>query len=335
MLELQNVKHKYNGRVVLDVPLLQIDEGEIVGLVGPNGSGKSTMLKLMSFIEKPAQGTILMAGLPEEPFSKRVRFRVSLLPQETYLLKRSVSDNIAYGLSLRKGLNIDIDAVVANVLDLVGLPNSFGRRYWNELSGGEAQRVALAARLALRPDCLMLDEPTASVDLHSVEKIRQAVLQANRDWRMTLVIASHDQVWLDNICDRNVFLFNGCILSDGLVNIMFGPWKKMDDGTYIRKFSDGQVLNIGKRSGEESVCILTPDVIKLQNLKEETNTTNYIRGQIIALAIEPSTDKFRIQVKCGEQFFNVRVSKTELENNSWLPGRNVKLFFSVKDIIWR
>ena len=90
---------------------------------------------------------------------------------------------------------------------MVGLPpDKFSRRKWFELSGGEAQRVALAARLVLRPEVLLLDEPTSSVDVASAQRMHEAVLEAKNSWKTTLVIASHDQTWLHGVCDTYVDL---------------------------------------------------------------------------------------------------------------------------------
>ena len=129
-----------------------------------------------------------------------MRDRVALLPQEPFLLKRTVLTNVAYGLQIRK--------VRANRRERVAEALGVGRarrpgvrpsaRY--ALSGGEAQRVALAARLILRPEVLLLDEPTTSVDAFSARLIRDAVLKARADWGTTLVIASHDRQWLAEIC---------------------------------------------------------------------------------------------------------------------------------------
>jgi tungstate transport system ATP-binding protein len=162
--QIEKLAHGYNGRPVLQLDAFSIEKAAILGLVGPNGSGKSTLLKLLAFVDRPTRGQVRFKGKPEAPFSDGVRFQVTLLTQEPYLLKRSVFDNVAYGLRIRNGRE-DFRPQVAEALAMVGLdPDTFMHRPWNELSGGEAQRVALAARLALRPEVLLLDEPTASVD---------------------------------------------------------------------------------------------------------------------------------------------------------------------------
>ena len=126
-------------------------------------------------------------------------------------MKRSVFNNVAYGLKLR-GNGRKIATKVDEALTLVGLPGQvFARRPWYALSGGEAQRVALAARLALKPSVLLLDEPTASVDAASAQLIKEASLRARSQWDATLIVASHDWQWLYEICDEIWHLFKGKI----------------------------------------------------------------------------------------------------------------------------
>ena len=88
---------------------------------------------------------------------------------------------------------------------------SLPHRKWNQLSGGEAQRVAMAARLILSPQVLLLDEPTASVDIESADMIRKAAVIARKQWHSTILIASHDQNWLNGVCDNYIHMFKGTI----------------------------------------------------------------------------------------------------------------------------
>ncbi|MBW2181462.1 MAG: ATP-binding cassette domain-containing protein, partial [Deltaproteobacteria bacterium] len=145
---ISSLKHSYTDKTVLAIEHLTVQPASIVGLIGPNGSGKSTLLKLLGLIERPTQGRILFNGHLVGPFSNEARFLITLLPQEPFLMKRSVFNNVAYGLKLR-GNGKDVVDRVHEALSLVGLPGKdFARRPWYALSGGETQRVALAARLA-------------------------------------------------------------------------------------------------------------------------------------------------------------------------------------------
>lgn len=211
LVSLRNIRQRYAKRTVLSIESLDILQGDIIGLAGPNGSGKTTLLRLLAFLEQPVQGTITFLGKPTSIRPNHVHREVTLLVQEPYLLKRSVFANVAYGLKVR-GKN-DIPAKVARALEVVGLaPDLFSKRLWYELSGGEAQRVALAARLVLKPRLLLLDEPTASLDIQSAELVKQAALSAREEYGAALVIVSHDKPWLTSVSDHIITMENGSII---------------------------------------------------------------------------------------------------------------------------
>ncbi len=201
LYHLEGVQQIYGGRTVLDVDVLDIEARGIIGLIGPNGSGKSTLMRILAFLEKQATGRVMFRGEPISRVSLEQRRQVTMLNQEPYLLKRSVEGNISYGLKIR-GMPHTAQPV-SRALSKVGLdPDKFLHRSWRELSGGEAQRVALAARLVLEPKVLLLDEPTASVDRESSELILRAALDARNQWGTTLIIISHQLTWLRQIADR-------------------------------------------------------------------------------------------------------------------------------------
>lgn len=208
MYELTDVRQRYGARDALHIDALSVAPRSIVGVAGPNGSGKSTLLRILAFLERPVSGAVRFDGADVTQAHNGVRRRVTLLTQEPYLLKRSVAGNVGYGLKVR-GEALD-EGRIAEALHMVGLaPESFARRPWRELSGGEAQRVALAARLILRPRVLLLDEPTASLDEESAERIKAAAKAAREEWGATVVIVSHDMDWLTSVSDTIVRMREG------------------------------------------------------------------------------------------------------------------------------
>ena len=199
---------------VLHVPELSIARGSILGLVGHNGSGKSTLLGLLGFLLAPRVGEVYFDGRLVDAAGYRaghlLRRRAVLLGQDTCLLKRSVAANVAYGLRLRG--QPAPQEVLAQALALVGLDFAeFGARSWRALSGGEARRVALAARLVLQPEALLLDEPTSGLDRDSIGHVQQAVLAAREMRGATLIIASHDVDWLKSCADQVLLMDEGRI----------------------------------------------------------------------------------------------------------------------------
>ncbi len=211
LFTLNNAWQAYNGRTVLEIDRLEIPQGSITGLSGPNGCGKSTLLRMLAFLENPASGCVQFEGRECGAKPNEIHRQVTLLVQEPYLLKRSVFANVAYGLKVRG--ETEITTKVHASLELVGLdPNTFAKRSWYELSGGEAQRVSLASRLVLKPKALLLDEPTASLDEASAKLVRDAAMQARTQYGTTLVIVSHDLNWLRNCCDTILFMQRGRIV---------------------------------------------------------------------------------------------------------------------------
>ncbi len=194
LYEITNLIHGYSGRKVLDIAELSVKRGSALALVGPNGSGKSTFLRLLAFLDKPDQGRIKFNGT----LGVNPRLEATLLLQEPYLLKRSVFENVVFGLRMR-GIRDNLRPKAEEALAAVGFePEKFINRQWRELSGGEKQRVALAARLVLKPLALLLDEPTSNLDNKSAAAIQEAVCEAVRNGA-TLITASHDQAWLEQL----------------------------------------------------------------------------------------------------------------------------------------
>lgn len=197
-------------RTVLDIPYLHIAAGEILGVKGANGSGKSTLLRLLAMLTLPSSGSVFFHGRATQQCSLTDRRKVTLLLQSPYLLSMTVAQNIAQG-SLFRGERCS-EADVRHALSMVGLtPDVVMHRFRNELSGGEAQRVALAARLLWKPQVLLMDEPTASVDEESAKTIRSVILKM-KEQGTTIVVVSHDVEWLDSMTTRSITLRAGRIL---------------------------------------------------------------------------------------------------------------------------
>lgn len=207
MYRLIDLQQTYNGRRVLDIDRLEIDRGEVLALVGPSGAGKSTLLRLLNFLEQPSGGTLVFDGeVVNGGLSLDRRRRVTAVFQRPALLHRSVAANIGYGLGLR-GEKLCADEL-AGWLDRLGLGH-LARQSAPKLSAGEAQRVALARALVLRPDVLLLDEPSANLDPYNIGLIEQLVAEAHAEMGMTVVWVTHDIFQARRVAGRVAFLLNG------------------------------------------------------------------------------------------------------------------------------
>jgi len=197
LYRITNLVRRYGERVALRLPELSISRGDVVALTGSNGSGKSTLLRTLAFLEPPEAGEVAFFGTPGVP----PRHEASLLLQEPYLLKRSVFENVVFGLRVRGQRSKLEDRAREALAEVDFAPDEMLRREWWELSGGEKQRVALAARLIVKPLALLLDEPTSNVDAKSALAVQKAVAKAAAAGS-TVIVASHDSAWLATLGAR-------------------------------------------------------------------------------------------------------------------------------------
>jgi tungstate transport system ATP-binding protein len=331
--EIQSLNHSYSGQPVLSIDHLTVKPASIVGLVGPNGSGKSTLLRLLGLIERPSQGEIFFNGHQVQPFSDEARFLITMLPQEPFLMKRSVFNNVSYGLKLRRN-GKDIAGKVKDALSLVGLASEdFVRRPWYALSGGETQRVALAARLALKPKVLLLDEPTASVDAASAQLIKEATLRARQELGTTLIIASHDWQWLYEICDEVLHLFKGKIFGRGRETIIFGPWQKLKTERWGKILSDNQQLLVSVPPNQEAAAVI--DILSVSHDRPSISDEDIVlRGTVSRLSLERKTGRLFATILVGDFPFSVGIDFEQVEVHTIFPGKTIFIRYRPDQIKW-
>tara|TARA_Y100001970_G_C14257561_1_gene876617 strand:- start:325 stop:1395 length:1071 start_codon:yes stop_codon:yes gene_type:complete len=221
-LRLKNISFSYD-KAILDKISLSVDKGDILSIVGPSGSGKTTLLKLIAGLERPKNGNIYMNG---ETISSKNMFvnienrKIGMVFQQAMLFPHlTIADNVKFGIKKRKFS----DERVAEVLDLVELSH-MKKRHPHTLSGGEAQRIALARALAPKPEILLLDEPFANIDASLRTALRTDLRKILDKISLTTIFVTHDQeeafVFGDKICIMN----NGQILQfDTPTNIYRQP----------------------------------------------------------------------------------------------------------------
>ncbi|MCP4136625.1 MAG: ATP-binding cassette domain-containing protein [bacterium] len=325
---IKDLKYYYGNRLVLDIPELELAPGSSTGFVGPNGCGKSTLLKLLSFVEQPEKGTILFNGQETKNNLGPLRKKVTLLLQEPVLLKRSVYENIAYGLKVR-GDKTNMRMRVYESLDIVGLsPGQFAHRKWNELSGGEAQRVSLASRFLLTPSVLLLDEPTASVDTLSASLIKQAIITFREQYNTSLLIASHDLIWLNEVTDEISKLYEGKIVGSGRENLIHGPWIYETDSLWVKELSDGQQIRVPDLPEKDAVVILNPpDIMITLEKPKDISALNTLQGVITRMITSTEPGKVHLDVDIAEMTLTSDVTHYSAESLQLLPGKPVWVVF--------
>jgi iron complex transport system ATP-binding protein len=201
--------------VSLTIPL-----GGLVGVLGPNGSGKTTLLRLLSGTRRPSAGRVLLDGRPLERLTRReVARRIAVVPQETEMaFEYTVLEMVLMGRHPHLGLfalegPADL-AIAREMLRATGTAGLEDRRF-STLSGGEKQRVVIAAALTQSADILLLDEPTASLDLAYQLEVASLLTDLNRGRGVTIAVSTHDLNLAAAICHDLVLLKDGQLLASG------------------------------------------------------------------------------------------------------------------------
>lgn len=212
-LRVDELSYEVDSERILDGVNLDVASGETVAIVGPSGAGKSSLLRLCNRLDEPTEGTVYLDGtdyrtLPPE----RLRKRVGLVPQNPALRDGTVRENVTIGPRLR-GESVSEERLTA-VLDAVGLAG-YADRDAGDLSGGEAQRVAIARTVINDPAVLLLDEPTASLDSAAEAEVERLLADLLASGERTVVLVTHDERQAERLADRVARMADGRIVAVG------------------------------------------------------------------------------------------------------------------------
>ena len=215
-------------RPVLDGVSLTVDRGDLIGILGPNGSGKTTLLKVLGGALRPRAGSVTLDGRPMGGWSRReVARRIAVVPQDTSApFDFTVLDIVLMGRYPHLGAFTlegpgDI-AIARRALQATGT-SAFEPRAFSTLSGGEKQRVVIAGALAQGSTLLLLDEPTASLDIGHQLEVQALLSRLNADGGMTMLLSTHDLNLAAALCHQLVLLRDGRVLAAGRTDDVLTP----------------------------------------------------------------------------------------------------------------
>ena len=210
IVEMIGVNKRYgSNHVVKDLNLI-VNEGEFLTLLGSSGCGKTTTLRMIAGFEEPTTGSIKVEGVPveeKEPYERNVNTVF-----QTYALfpHKTLFDNIAYGLKMKKVPKEEIKERVLEMMDMVQL-TGFEKRYPSQLSGGQKQRVAIARALINRPRVLLLDEPLGALDLKLRKQMQLELKRLQKKLNITFIYVTHDQEEALTMSDRIAIMHDGIV----------------------------------------------------------------------------------------------------------------------------
>ncbi|MFB4353577.1 methionine ABC transporter ATP-binding protein [Microbacterium sp. LS_15] len=232
IVSLTNVSKAYPSRtsrdaeiVAVDDVTLDIEKGDVFGIIGYSGAGKSTLVRLINALEPATAGTILVDGVDittlSESALRKVRGGIGMIFQQFNLFSsRSVNANIAYPLKLAGWSKADIEERVTELLSFVGLSDK-AKAYPEQLSGGQKQRVGIARALATKPAILLADEATSALDPQTTHEVLDLLGRVNREQGVTIVVITHEMDVIQTIATKVAVMERGRVIEQGDVFDVF------------------------------------------------------------------------------------------------------------------
>jgi tungstate transport system ATP-binding protein len=327
VVELRGIRHRYNGRLVLELEQFALPRAGIVAVVGHNGAGKSTLLRLLAMLEPPTEGQVLFNGtaVPRRG-SAALRRRVTLVEQRPILFRGTVRENLVYGLEVRGIGHAALKGILGQVVERLGLAPLLNRRR-HELSDGEVQRVAVARALALRTDVLLLDEPASSADRAAAGALYRALAaeRTDRSGPFSVCIASHQLEdayrWADDIR----------ALADGRLSPvtpenLFRAELPAGDGMKTVSIGNIEIVIVTDRGGP-SVLAVPPTDIFVSREPLASSARNVFKGRVVGMAIDHRGAGVHVRADMGGVELVAAVTAEAARDLALTPGAPVVFSF--------
>lgn len=215
-LDIIGVSKAYDKKRVLDDISFQVNQGEFVVLVGPSGCGKSTVLRIVAGLEQVSEGSVRIGSREVTKFEPKDRNIAMVFQDYALYPHKSVYENIAFGLRIRKFSPADIDRRVQDAAEKLDLKSYLQRRP-AALSGGQRQRVAIGRAIVRQPDVFLFDEPLSNLDAKLRGSMRLSIAKLHKELKATIVYVTHDQIEAMTLADKIV------VLNDGVIQQMGAP----------------------------------------------------------------------------------------------------------------
>lgn len=348
LVRLRDLVARRGESVVLEVPHLDIREGEVLAVIGPNGAGKSSLLHVLALLLPPASGEIWFDGqrVNRDDDLVKLRRRMAVVFQEPLLLDTSVRENVASGLRIRGISGRAAEERVDYWMKRFGVNELAGRRA-RQLSGGEAQRVSLARAFVLQPQLLLLDEPFSALDAPTRTSLFDDFEQVLRESGITTVFVTHDRTEAIRLGDRVAVVMDAGIPqvgdpeeifscpSDekvaafvGVENIIPGRVVEQREGLAVVSLG-GATIQVASpiAAGRQVLACLRPEDVVLYPQPVElpaSSARNRLPGRVTRLTHLGS--QVRVRIECGFPLV-VLVTRRSMEELGMAEGAEVLVAF--------
>ncbi len=329
LVQFSEITKKHGDMLILKNVNLEVFKKEILSIVGPNGSGKTTLLKIMSGIDNSYSGKVCWEGAEiTEDREDFLRAKSTMVFQKTIVFNTTVYNNVAYSLRQKGHHGSELNRKVREALRTVDL-QGFENRSAKKLSGGEQQRLSLARALALEPELLLLDEPTANLDPKNVSVIEDVITNFNHEHGATTIIATHNLFQVERLSSRVAVMMDGILTKPGLTedilrspnpaysasfarfeNVFQGEAESAGQGLVKVKLGNLQIEAVTGKTGEVTVFI-RPEEIIVSNVFFASSVRNSFKGRITETSDLGST--VRLKVDVGVEFIAMLTKRSFLE----------------------
>ncbi|MEM2926132.1 MAG: ABC transporter ATP-binding protein [Candidatus Bathyarchaeia archaeon] len=350
IIEVQKLFKEYSGRYVLKDINFRVQNGELFVLVGPNGAGKTTLLRILDLLDEPTMGRVIFDTEPIDYSAKdkilMLRRRIGMVFQRTVLFNMKVFDNVAYPLKVRgEDKKERIEGRVISALKQVQL-QGYEEKNALTLSGGEAQRVALAQALVTDPELLLLDEPTANLDPKNVSIIEGVLSQINRENKTTIIMTTHNMFHAENLAQRVAVLNEGKIEAMGTFQEVFGSPSRMKnfarlenvfhgvstispEGTSVIDLGDGLRIEAAFKKVGPMILHVPPEDIIVSKNPIYSSARNMFEGKIVQITDLGSLVKLKIRL--GKDF-TVQITKRSFDEMKLNIDSKVYIAFKASSV---
>lgn len=321
LVQLRELVVRRAGKVVLEIPHLELLEGEVLAIIGPNGAGKSTLLHVLALLLPAAAGEMWFAGhrVTRGDDLVKLRRRMAVVFQEPLLLDSSVKGNVASGLRLRGTPRREAEERAQHWMKRFGL-EGLADRPARQLSGGEAQRVSLARAFALQPELLLLDEPFSALDAPTRASIFEDFERVLRESSITTLFVTHDRTEAMRLGTRIAVMMEGSVVQVGepeevfcfpvdekvaafvgVENLVPGRVVEQREGLAVVALRDAGIEVVSDApSGRQVLACLRPEDVVVAPAPAglpASSARNKLRGRITRLT--PLGSQVRVSLDCG------------------------------------
>ena len=341
LMEVKNLYQSYGEKRVLKNINIKAERGEVLAIIGPTGAGKTTLLYLLGLLRRPDLGRIYFDGREVTRSGKvrlEIRRRMAFVIQKPVVFNTSVYNNIACGLKWRGLEKGRLRQRVNSILEMVNLSADKDRNA-RTLSGGEVQRVAIARAIAIEPEVLLLDEPTANLDPISISGTEGLITDIIRGGDTTIIMATHDMSQGQRLADRIVVLLNGEIHQTGRVDEVFASPGNREVAEFVgmknifpAKFKGSRALledlevELGREWGNSQGYItLRPEDIVISRERLFSSMRNNFQGVVSGIIREGSY--YEIQVRVRGVIFKALITRNALFELNLKEGMPLYLAF--------